>query len=92
MERQENYDYERDILLDERRSRHRHLLLPERARYGRHHYARRFLLPCGVDGHQHGRLKEKRRMTQEMKELIDRELDDALESGDAKLIDRAIIN
>lgn len=31
-------------------------------------------------------------MTQEMKELIDRELDAALESGDAKLIDRAIIN
>lgn len=31
-------------------------------------------------------------MTQEMKELIDRELDDALESGDAKLIDRAVIN
>ena len=32
------------------------------------------------------------RMTQEMKELIDRELDAALESGDAKLIDRAVIN
>ena len=31
-------------------------------------------------------------MTQEMKELIDRELDDALDSGDAKLLDRAIIN
>ena len=31
-------------------------------------------------------------MTQEMKELIDRELDAALASGDAKLIDRAIIN
>ena len=31
-------------------------------------------------------------MTKEMQELIDRELDDALESGDAKLIDRAVIN
>ena len=31
-------------------------------------------------------------MTQEMKELIDRELDAALESGDAKLVDRALIN
>lgn len=31
-------------------------------------------------------------MTKEMKELIDRELDAALESGDAKQIDRAVIN
>ena len=31
-------------------------------------------------------------MTQEMKELIDRELDAALEAGDAKLVDRALIN
>ena len=31
-------------------------------------------------------------MTQEMKELIDRELDAALESGDPKQIDRAVIN
>lgn len=31
-------------------------------------------------------------MTQEMKELIDRELNAALESGDAKLVDRALIN
>ena len=29
-------------------------------------------------------------MTQEMKELIDRELASALESGDARLIDRAV--
>lgn len=31
-------------------------------------------------------------MTKELKEALDRELDIALESGDAKLIDRAIIN
>lgn len=31
-------------------------------------------------------------MTAEMKQLIDRELDAALESGDPKAIDRAIIN
>lgn len=31
-------------------------------------------------------------MTKEMQELIDRELDAALESGDAKLVDRALIN
>lgn len=31
-------------------------------------------------------------MTKEMKELIDRELDAALESGDAKAVDRALIN
>lgn len=31
-------------------------------------------------------------MTQEMKELIDHELNAALESGDAKLVDRALIN
>lgn len=37
-------------------------------------------------------LKEKRRMTKEMQELIDRDLNAALESGDAKLVDRALIN
>ena len=31
-------------------------------------------------------------MTKEMQELIDRELNAALESGDAKLVDRALIN
>ena len=31
-------------------------------------------------------------MTKELKEALDRELDAALESGDARLIDRAIIN
>jgi hypothetical protein len=31
-------------------------------------------------------------MTKELKEALDRELDIALDSGDAKLIDRAIIN
>lgn len=31
-------------------------------------------------------------MTKELKEALDRELDAALESGDPKLIDRAIIN
>ena len=31
-------------------------------------------------------------MTKEMKELIDRELATALESGDPKMIDRALIN
>ena len=31
-------------------------------------------------------------MTKEMQELIDRELDAALEAGDAKLVDRALIN
>ena len=31
-------------------------------------------------------------MTKEMKELIDRELEAALESGDSKAVDRALIN
>ena len=31
-------------------------------------------------------------MTKEMQELIDRDLNAALESGDAKLVDRALIN
>ena len=31
-------------------------------------------------------------MTKEMQELLDRELDTALESGDPKLVDRALIN
>ena len=31
-------------------------------------------------------------MTKELKEALDRELDAALESGDAKMIDRAVIN
>ena len=31
-------------------------------------------------------------MTKEMQELIDRDLNAALESGDAKLVDRTIIN
>ena len=31
-------------------------------------------------------------MTQELKEALDRELDAAMESGDAKMIDRAVIN
>ena len=31
-------------------------------------------------------------MTKELKEALDRELDTALESGDAKLVDRALIN
>jgi hypothetical protein len=31
-------------------------------------------------------------MTKELKEALDRELDAALESGDAKQIDRAVIN
>ena len=31
-------------------------------------------------------------MTKELKEALDRELDAALESGDARLIDRAIVN
>lgn len=30
-------------------------------------------------------------MTKEMQELIDRELNAALESGDAKLVDRALV-
>ena len=31
-------------------------------------------------------------MTKELKEALDRELDAAIESGDAKMIDRAVIN